>query len=339
MTIALSALWFPIQYLEVCDTVIRAHNGDLADFHARCGVLTEDIVNPLAMINGEQILIAYTTVQQYCRPDYPASLQILEHFPLTAHGMLGMLALASRTVGDALNAALEFFPLMMPAFTVKRINHKKDIHLIFNRVCDFGDQNNFFTELVMSALHKIMPFTLTPLDQIQVNLQHKLVHDIQHYQRILGIMVKDNAPLNSIILPKKLLDTLLITQSPTLHQILQTSLRQRMQINTQTKPVSQQVKRLIKLFLDENRIINSDLLAEALHLSRRTLSRRLVEEETSLTQLHREVAIDYAQWLLINGQLSIEDIAHKSGFSNATNFSRVFKQITGKTPSQFRTSQ
>ncbi len=336
--VPLGSLLFPIQYIEVCDNLIRAQGGDLALFHQQCGVDTSQLLDPMVMINGEQFLKAYSLVQQYCSSDRPASLQVLEHFPLTAHGMLGMLALASRSIGDALNAALEFFPLVMPAFVVTRINDKNRVRLLFERVCDFGVLNAFFSELVLLVLHKIMPFSLQPLSGIQVAFQHQLSHPHACYEAELGmaISISDQAPENSLSLPKSLLSIALITQSPTMHQLLQNNLRQRMQGMYQLKPVSLQVRRLIQLLLDENRSISAEVVASHLHISSRTLTRRLTEEGSNLAQLHREIAVEYATWLLQNSSKTISQIATKSGFSNESNFSRAFRQVTGKTPKQFR---
>jgi AraC-like DNA-binding protein len=336
MNVPPASLLFPIQYLEICDALIRSRDGDLAAFHRQCGMSTAAMVDPLSMITGEQLLQAFTLVQTYCSTDSPASLQVLAHFPLTAHGMLGMLALASHSVGDALNAATEFFPLVMPAFKVSRMNQADQVCLVFERLCDFGNQNDFFTELVMGTLHKIMPFTLTPLERIKVTFQHRLSHDVAQYQSVLGAHIKDQDQLNSITFAKRLLHTPLITQSPTLQHMLQTSLRQRMQSASQLKPTTQQIKRLLKLFLNEHREINGDILAQQLNMSRRTLTRRLADEGHNLAQLQREVHIDHAKWLLLNSQKSIAEIALKSGFSNAANFSKTFKQMTSQTPSQFR---
>lgn len=48
-------------------------------------------------------------------------MQILKHFPVTALGPLGMLAITSLTVGEALDAALRFHPLVMPLFGMTRL--------------------------------------------------------------------------------------------------------------------------------------------------------------------------------------------------------------------------
>jgi AraC-like DNA-binding protein len=122
-------------------------------------------------------------------------------------------------------------------------------------------------------------------------------------------------------------------------QLLQDNLRQRMQMSQQLKPVSMQVKRLIELLLDENRLINAEVIANHLHLSSRTLTRRLANEGNNLAQLHREVAVEYAGWLLINSTKTIAQVAQKSGFSNESNFSRAFKSVMGYTPREHREKQ
>lgn len=337
MLTPLKNLMFPIQYLEVCDSLIRTHDGDLAEFHRQCGVSTQDLLDVSGLIDGEQLLTAYTLTQKFCTPDRPAVLQILEHFPLTAHGMLGMLALASNTLGDALNAALEFIPLIMPAFHVTRQNNGDRVNLIFERTTDFGEQNAFFTEMIMAGLHKIVPFTHMPLDEIEASFQHPAPPYVEIYEQTLQIsrLIYD-ADHNRITLPRKLLNTPLITQSPTLHRMLEKELRNRAQHAAHLKPVSQRVRRLLHLYLDENRIIAAEHIAHDMHFSQRTLTRRLGEEGTSLTQLHQEVAISYAEQLLLTTNRAIADIASKTGFGHAANFTRTFKRLTGTTPSDYR---
>ena len=337
MLLPLQSLMFPIQYLEVCDALIRAQDGDLAELHRRCAVSTQDLLEMTAVINGEQLLTAFIVAQEYCAPDRPAVLQILEHFPLTAHGMLGMLALASRTLGDAMNAALEFFPLMMPAFTVTKQSIGTETHLLFERRTDFGSQNAFFTELVMTVLHKIMVFMQIPIRSVQVYFSHPAaMQNIAPYEDAMAIKFYFDAKQNIIIIPRSALDIPLTTQSPTLHHMLEKSLRERMARAEYLTSVSHRVKRLIRLYLDENRVINGDVIAEALNLSRRTLARRLAEEGSPLPLLQNEVCIEYAEELLKLSHKSIAEIAYKVGFSNAANFSRTFKRITGKTPSHLR---
>lgn len=336
-TVPLTSLKFPIQYLEVCDGLIRARGGNLQEFHDQCGVTYEDLLNQSAMIDGEQFRLAYTITQQYCIADRPALFQILEFFPLTSHGMLGMLALASRTLEDAMNAAIEFFPLVMPAFKVSRHNIGNMVHLNFERIADFGDQNAFMTELVMGALHSIIPFMLAPMKNIYVQFAHTTVHPNQLYEDAFQMHIQHNADKNCIMIPRELLETPIMTQSPTLQRLLAADLRVKFK-ETHHKATSQQVRRLIRLYLDERRVIDTESIASNLKFSYRTLVRRLTQEETTFRQLLDEVSISYAIELIEHSSKPISEIAERLGFSNSANFARTFKRITGKTPSEYRQS-
>ncbi|MBX2943365.1 MAG: helix-turn-helix domain-containing protein [Cyclobacteriaceae bacterium] len=53
------------------------------------------------------------------------------------------------------------------------------------------------------------------------------------------------------------------------------------------------------------------------------------------TNFLNEVRVSHACKLLIDKDLSIEDICYQSGFTNLSNFNRTFKKVTGKTPSKY----
>lgn len=56
----------------------------------------------------------------------------------------------------------------------------------------------------------------------------------------------------------------------------------------------------------------------------------------SFSQTMNELRIKLAKEMLINTDLSVTDIGFDVGFSSITSFNRVFKQITGLSPSQYR---
>lgn len=76
-------------------------------------------------------------------------------------------------------------------------------------------------------------------------------------------------------------------------------------------------------------------LAEAMHLSERSLRRKLREEGTSLRGLVEDVRRDRAIALLEAGELGLDAIAVELGFSSANAFGRAFRAWTGVPPSEF----
>lgn len=77
-------------------------------------------------------------------------------------------------------------------------------------------------------------------------------------------------------------------------------------------------------------------LASSLHLSERTLRRRLMESGLSYRAMEDEGRKSRAVGLVLNGQMALNEIAMETGFADISNFRRAFKRWTGKTPNQMR---
>lgn len=81
---------------------------------------------------------------------------------------------------------------------------------------------------------------------------------------------------------------------------------------------------------------SQDKAADALHLSSRSLQRRLADEGTSykdvLDELRRELAMSY----LLEARQSISDITYLLGFSDTSSFTHAFRRWTGVAPSRWR---
>ncbi len=79
-------------------------------------------------------------------------------------------------------------------------------------------------------------------------------------------------------------------------------------------------------------------LAKHLHISERTLARRLSEADTSFRDLldktRRELALGYIR----QPRYSVADVTYLLGFSDQSNFARSFKRWTGKAPVAYRQS-
>ena len=78
-------------------------------------------------------------------------------------------------------------------------------------------------------------------------------------------------------------------------------------------------------------------LAAQVHMSERTLNRKLkaLSGETP-KQLLLSVRLGFAAQLLDSSELSITEVSHTSGFSDASYFSRKFKEHFSQTPKQYR---
>lgn len=82
--------------------------------------------------------------------------------------------------------------------------------------------------------------------------------------------------------------------------------------------------------------IAADDVAAALHMSARTLQRRLEAEGASFSALLDAVREQVARELLADRALGLAEIAGRIGFADLATFSRAFKRWTGVPPGQYR---
>mgnify|MGYP002147991206 CR=1 FL=1 len=77
-------------------------------------------------------------------------------------------------------------------------------------------------------------------------------------------------------------------------------------------------------------------IAKRLHVSQRTLARKLVKENTSFKQLLDSHLMQVSLPYLITEDLSIEDISFIVGYQAPRSFFRAFRRWTGDSPADFR---
>lgn len=77
-------------------------------------------------------------------------------------------------------------------------------------------------------------------------------------------------------------------------------------------------------------------IADELNLSKRTLQRRLQQQDISFADLRDQVRFHHSIDYLIKQHLSIDSISASLDFSDRTSFTNAFKRWTGLSPSAFR---
>jgi len=97
-----------------------------------------------------------------------------------------------------------------------------------------------------------------------------------------------------------------------------------------TAAVRQQLMESAGEFLDIAQV------AERLHVSERTLRRRLEAESTSFRATFEEIRDLLAREYLVETELTVAEIAHLLDYAETVNFRRAFVRWNGVTPSEYR---
>jgi AraC-like DNA-binding protein len=89
-------------------------------------------------------------------------------------------------------------------------------------------------------------------------------------------------------------------------------------------------------FKESHRKIYLHEVAEIANLSVEAFCRYFkIRTRKTYTTFLNEVRVSNACRLLMNKEVSIQDVCYQAGFSNISNFNRIFKRVTGKAPSNY----
>ncbi len=331
-------LTFPAQYLEAVESLAKERRQDVAPFYRDCGIDLLRPALPWQTINGRQMQAVLRHILSLCPAGPPPLVTFMAHFPLTVHGPVGMLAITSANLDEALQGALQYASLVMPAFRMRREDLKDEVHLIVERGPDFGDVQDFFTETVVMAFSRIAPFLTRPVSGMVIHLRHAPLGDPARYEAGFACKFVFNAQQDKVVLPRHGLSIALVAPSRASNLLMKAALDQQSLARVDAKPVTQEVKRQLQRALRSHQLLEADDLAKAMAMSPRTLSRRLKSEGSTVPQLRTEVGVAYAEVLLLDTDKTISQIAKSAGFADAATFSRAFKRINGESPSRRRLS-
>lgn len=142
-------------------------------------------------------------------------------------------------------------------------------------------------------------------------------------------------PFDGIVLASSGLHAPLPRADPKLHRLLSRYAETELGRLAISRPFTNRVRRLVRDGLEAGHA-SAEQIAGQLHLTRRTLTRRLEDEGTTFTILANQVRAEIARHHLALEDLSVEAVAGLVGFSDPAAFYRAFKRWTGLTPSRYR---
>ena len=187
------------------------------------------------------------------------------------------------------------------------------------------------------ALKLARDATGADLRPTQVCFAHPEPHDTGPHHRFFRGDIRFNAGANSIMLSAADGARPLVGADAALAAIVRRRLDKVLASREATASASlgAQVRRMLVEGLG-HATFSPETAAAALHMSRRTLSRRLAAEKTSFRELLDEVRSEFARALLMDRSLSVADVAFFLNYSEPAAFHRSFRRWTGQTPSDYR---
>lgn len=239
------------------------------------------------------------------------------------------------TVRDSLEVASRYSNLLTDSFNVsfERLHDRATV-----RLDDGASWTRPAADFAMSAFYKL--HILEPLRGARVEclFPYAEPEETTTYKAFFaGATLKFGAPFYGFEFDQDDADAALPGADPALHAILRARVDALLAELRASKPLSASVRRLIADEIPSG-TPTADHVARTLHMSRRTMTRRLEHERTTFHDELDTVRRQLAMNLVREGNVSLVEAAFLSGFAHVESFHRAFKRWTGHTPVSFRTA-
>ena len=253
---------------------------------------------------------------------------------LSSHGFIGFAAMTADNVAQALELAERFISLRIMGFSLRLTRDGDTAHLYLETDLDLQPLRDGIVASLMIGLGQMAQVitgeTLFGSADIDIPENPRFAQ-ISH---MLPAQIHFKRPANRISFDASYLDLPLVMADSASMQLAVEQCERELNALGLSNRFVRQVRDLIRP--GEGGFRNVEEVAEALHMSERTLKRQLAQEGTTFSDILEDIRRQMAIRRLDAGELSIERIAEELGYSDVANFNRAFKRWTGTTPGQYR---
>lgn len=250
-------------------------------------------------------------------------------------GPMGLATSTAPTVEAALQAWFQYSDITAPLLSVEVVKGASEVTVYLGEVRDMGPVQNLYLELCVLVTRRKLQEASNGTSHIRVCLAHQPVQPPEFYKRYFNLDL-ERGTRTALVFPAA---DLAIECENYAHLTYQKALDDCETLRENYKRrerVSQQVHQVLLDASRRNHFLTLDQVADRLHMSVRTLTRRLSEEQISFRELLSQVRLDLAKKQLQNTDLPIKTICTNAGFTNVSAFSRAFRKYMNVSPSSYR---
>jgi AraC-like DNA-binding protein len=328
---------YPVVKLATIVDALAAEGVSPADALNGVHLSKSALASPATRVSLNQVIECYRNAARLARDPrfaYHAGLR----FHVSTYGMFGFAILSSMNFRQTMNFAVKYHQLATPL-----------AELSFKETDDRGVWNidpiphprvdaafyKFLVELqfgIHVSLHRdVMGSSFVPRE---LHVTYSPPDDPQTYAKVFGCEVLFDRPENAFVF-----DAAWLGGAPTLGNEITYSTIIKL-CDELMEDLDLRIGLVGKvreiLLVNLMRPTSFDAVAKHLHMTTRTLRRKLGEENTSFRKLVDELRMQVAIKYLRDTDLTIEETAYSLGFSDAANFRHAFRRWTNRAPLEFR---
>jgi AraC-like DNA-binding protein len=314
---------------------LAAQGVSVVDLFRRTGVQPSQLEDPKAMISLRQRLMIYRNARTLAKRSDIALLAGARQ-RISDYGIYGYAMLSSATFGDALKLGVEHVTMAGPAFKQLSFSIENGTAILRSHgVHALGDLLPFAAEFWRSSMTSLFSHVLgAPFPSKRMVFTFPAPVHWRHYERLFNCPIDFSASSMEWHFDASVLDRACPNANPITAQVCQQFCDRMMAERNGEAELAHQIRAAC---INSSRSFpTADEMAPRLGLSLRTLHRRLAHDGLSyqsvINDLRRSVAIEFLE----NTRLTIEHVAERVGFSDATSFRKAFRKWTGHSPTYYR---
>jgi AraC-like DNA-binding protein len=258
---------------------------------------------------------------------------------LSWHGFLGFAAMTAADVREALAIAEQFSLTRTSAFALSTYVEGDTAALVLEERVPLGELREFAVIALLVGIARIADEvtgrTLTGVAECAFPEPPYAAEVIARAQQLRAGTMSFGQPANRLVFDASILDLPIRTADPVAMELARAQCDRELAALAEGEGFVGRVRSAAVGGSDAG-FRSLDEVARRLHVSTRTLKRRLAEQGTSFSSVVDGIRRQRALLLLDDRRVGLADVAERLGYSDVANFTRAFRRWTGTTPAAFR---
>lgn len=299
------------------------------------GIAMARFREPKARLTTAEFLAVWRALQAIAPPDFGLQLasQALPHH----HNVATTAALHSARLGDALAKKARYKRLTCPQeILVELVGGEARVRSRWP-LADGGLPRLLIDTTFASIVNLARQGTGTELAPSRIELARRrpAARTAAAFAQHFACEIRFDAPGDAIVFDQRALALPFVTHDPELVALLAAGLEAELDARSRGRTLADDVRQALRRRMSGERP-SVDKVAAELHVSSRTLQRRLGELGTSYQALLEDVRHECARNLLATTDLETSEVAFLLGFEELNSFTRAFHLWEGASPNHWR---
>lgn len=301
------------------------------------GVAMARFREPKARLTTSELLAVWRALETVASPDF--GLRLIAQAQPHQHDVATMAALCSANLGEALARKARYKRLTCPQEVIVEVSggeaRVRSHWTLADGALPMLLVDTTFATLVTLA-RRGTGAQVAP-KRIGLARHRPLASTVAALSQFFACELGFDAPVDVVVFDERMLATPFVTHNADLVAMLATGLEAALDERSHARTLADDVRQALRRRMSGERP-SVDKIAADLHLSSRTLQRKLGELGTSYQALLEDVRHQCARNLLATTDLDASEVAFLLGFEELNSFTRAFHGWEGASPNQWRHS-